>query len=621
MPVPAAPLPTPLSDEQAGLLNRLTDGLDSSGLWWMSGYAAGMARAQGTAVRPAALPVADAAQAPALTIVYGSQTGNAKRLAEKLAAQGEAAGIGVRLLRADAYPTRELKDERHLYIVISTQGEGDPPDDALALVEFIRGRRAPQLPQLKYAVLGLGDSSYPQFCEIGRILDERLADLGATRLFERGDADLDLDTVANPWLERALSEAKETLKAKPSRSGTVTPLRPLPPAPAFDRDRPFAAELLANHRLTATGGLRSGQGRDVRHVELSIEDSGLHYSPGDALGIWPRNPALLVDAVLDTLKLDGEQTITLAGEDLPLRTWLSEKRELTKLARPFLSAHAERSGDHGLQQLLDPAHKDQLGRVLADQQVIDLLQRHPGSWDADALVAALRPITPRLYSIASSQKHVGDEVHLTVAHVEYAAGDQTRWGAASHLLASAAEGDQLPVYIEHNERFRLPADTSRDVIMIGPGTGVAPFRGFVQERAEIGAQGRNWLFFGNPHFRTDFLYQIEWQRALKNGQLHRLDLAFSRDPVPARSLHMDVPVTETTHKTYVQQRLREQSHDLHDWLQGGAHLYVCGAIAMAKDVHAALIDVVAAHNGNDAEAAKAWLDELQQQGRYARDVY
>ena len=261
---------------------------------------------------------------------------------------------------------------------------------------------------------------------------------------------------------------------------------------------------------------------------------------------------------------------------------------------------------------------DWIGR----RQVVDALQAWPAEWSADDLVAALRPLLPRLYSIASSQKLVGDEAHLTVAHVEYAHGATTRWGAASHLLASRAPGDAVAVYVERNERFRLPADPSRDVIMIGPGTGVAPFRGFVQERVAVGARGRHWLFFGNPHFRSDFLYQLEWQRALKSGQLQRIDLAFSRDQAKMESPHMDVRgVAKDSHKIYVQHRLREQGRALYDWLQAGAHLYVCGAIAMGKDVHAALLDVVAAHNGGDADAAVEYLDELRRQGRYARDVY
>jgi sulfite reductase (NADPH) flavoprotein alpha-component len=569
---PAALLTSPLTDERSALLGRLTDGLDSAGLWWLSGYTAGLAQRGG----PTLTAVPTATGAETLTVVYGSQTGNSKRLAEKLAHQAEANRLAVRLLRADAYPLRELKNERHLQIVISTQGDGDPPDDARGFVEFILGKRAPRLPDLNFAVLGLGDSSYPKFNAIGRVLDARLAELGGTRWLARGEADLDLETVATPWIEQAIALAKDALKSAMPLAN-VTPLRPVASVPVWSREHPFAAELLVNQRITGRGS-----DKDVRHLEISVEGSGLNYEPGDALGVWPLNPPRLVDAVLDTLTLDGGQIVAHQGKELPLRAWLTEKRELTRVGRPFLEA------------------------AQAGDQLLDVLRRQRGDWNGESLVAALRPLTPRLYSIASSQKVVGEETHLTVALVEYAHAEETRWGAASHFLAANAEGARLPVFIERNERFRLPRDGSRDLIMVGPGTGVAPFRGFVQERVATGASGRNWLVFGNPHGRSDFLYQLEWQRALKQGQLQRLDLAFSRDQAA---------------KVYVQDRLKHHGRELYAWLENGAHLYVCGATAMAKDVHATLLEIVRQHGGKSADDAEDYINELQRQGRYARDVY
>ena len=597
MPPAAAHLPVPpLPEDKVDLLARLTDGLDAPGLWWLSGYAAGLA------ARPGARPAAATDAAARLTVVYGSQTGNARRLAEQLARQAEGAGLGVRLLRADAYPLRELGSEKLLYIVISTQGDGDPPDDARGFVEHLLGKRAPQVPGLKFAVLGLGDSSYPQFNATGRQVDARLEALGGQRLFARGEADLDLDTVATPWLSRALDAAKEHLKSA-APLASVTPLRPgAAAASPWSREKPFAAEVLANQRLTGRGSRK-----DVRHVELSLEGSGLSYQPGDALGVWPTNPPALVEAVLSGLRLDGDARIGLGGQDHPLRDWLGKHRELTRLSRPFLQAHAARAGSRELDRLLQPDAGAGFTALLASHQLIDVLQSHPAVWSADELVAALRPLAPRLYSIASSQAAVGPEAHLTLDHVQYDAPGGRRWGAASHFIADAAEGASLPVFIEANDRFRLPRDGARDIIMIGPGTGVAPFRGFVQERAAAGAGGRNWLLFGNPHARHDFLYQLEWQQALKSGQLHRLDLAFSRDQAD---------------KVYVQHKLREQGRELYAWLQDGAHVYVCGdATRMARDVEAALLDVIATHGGHDADGAKDYLSQLQQQGRYARDVY
>ena len=613
MPASAQRLPPPLSADQAELLARLSADLDAPRLWWLSGYAAGLAGRLAPAPPIGSEPTRAAAPTAALTIVYGTQTGNARRLAEQLADQCQAAGLEVRLLRADAYPPRELQHERCLYLVISTQGDGDPPDDARALVEFISGKRAPALKELRYAVLGLGDSSYPQFCAIGRQLDARLAELGATRLEARGDADLDFDTVAGPWLERALASAKTALQSAPTLA-SVTPLRPLPAIPvAATRETPSAAELLGNQRLTTRDSAR-----DIRHLELSLQGSGLHYEPGDALGVWPRNSPVLVEAVLDTLGLDGDGVIEHGGQALPLRRWLAEQRELTRLARPFLASHASLARSELLERLLASDRPEQLAALLARTQVIDLLQQYPAQWSPPALLAALRPLAPRLYSIASSRKVVGEEAHLTVAHVEYATQAGPRWGAASHFMCASEEGAQLPVYLERNERFRLPQDPSRDVIMVGPGTGVAPFRGFVQERSAVGAQGRNWLLFGNRESRSEFLYQLEWQQALKDGRLQRLDLAFSRDRT--RALR-DGVVEFAPAKTYVQHRLREHGRELYAWLENGAHLYVCGAIAMGKDVHATLLEVIARHGSRNADDASDYLNDLARQGRYARDVY
>ena len=596
---PALPFPA----ETADALARLTQGLDSAGLWWLSGYAAGLASRGGSAQpAPAVAARLDAAPAGRLTIVYGSQTGNARRIAECLAADAEASGLPVRLLRADAYSVRELKSERFLYLVLSTQGDGDPSDDARDLHDFILSARAAKLEQLHYAVLALGDSSYPLFCAVGRRLDERLAELGATRLLDRGDADLDIDTIAAPWRERALAVARDSLKPL----ATVTPLRPAPThASSHDRDRPFSATVLANQRITLASG-RGASTKDIRHLELSLEGSGLHYEPGDALGLWPRNDAALVADVLLAAKLDGDTPVTHRGEERPLRDWLADRRELTKLARPLVAAHAERSDDADLRALLASSDAAAFATWADRRQVIDLLLAAPTTWDATALVAALRPLQPRLYSIASSQRAVGEEAHLAVAHVAFERDGSPRFGVASHQLAEAAPVARLPVYIEANERFRLPADASRDAIMIGSGTGVAPFRGFVQEREALGARGRHWLFFGNPHFRSDFLYQLEWQRALKSGALDRIDLAFSRDGA---------------RKTYVQHRLREQTRDLVDWIEGGAHLYVCGATAMGRDVHTALVDAFSTQLGLDHDAAVERLDALQREGRYARDLY
>jgi sulfite reductase (NADPH) flavoprotein alpha-component len=590
-PIEIAP---PLPAETRARLVEALQGLDAEALTWVSGFAAGLAHAG----RAGAEPQRETRAGQRLTVVYGSQTGNARRVAEKLAAAAEAAGLAVRLLRADAYPLRELASERLLYLVISTQGEGDPPEDAQAFVEYLEGRRAPRLPELAFAVLGLGDSSYPQFCAVGRRLDARLTELGATRLLERGDADLDIDAVAGPWSARALEAARARLADVPPRA-SVTPLRRASATPAFTRERPFAAELLVNQRLSGRWS-----DRDVRHLELSLAGAGLAYEPGDALGVWADNDPALVEAVIAAARLDGAAEVAHQGESLALAAWLHTRRELTRLARPFLAAHAERAQADELRALL--ADGEALRRFILAHQVIDVLQRWPADWTPADLVGALPPLAPRLYSIASSRAEVGDEAHLTVALVRAETAGRVRLGLVSGHLAALAEGARVRVFLEANTRFRLPADGDRDLILIGPGTGVAPFRGFLQQRTASGARGRHWLFFGARRFREDFLYQLEWQRALKQGRLARLDLAFSRDG---------------GERVYVQQRLRERARELYAWLEGGAHLYVCGALAMGRDVHEALVGILAAEGGLAREDAEARLRELQQQGRYARDLY
>lgn len=611
--------PSHLPESKHTLITELVADLDSDALTWLSGYFAGAAQAGAAqagaahagavphrlAAGPAPPPIAVASavtSAQRLTIVYGSQTGNAKRIAEALAERAQAAGIDHRLIRADRYATRELKDEHLLYIVMSTQGDGDPPDDSLTFVEFLASRRAPRFPQLKFAVLGLGDSSYPLFCGIAQRLDERLTELGAQRLHDLGMADLDIETVALPWQETAITEAQKNLKQADAPAGTasITPLRPA--AAKASREHPFLAELLLNQVITGRDS-----DKDVRHLEISLEGSDLAYQPGDALGVWPIQSAALVDRVIGTLNLDPDEPVQVGHTTRSLKEWLTHHRELTQLTRPFLNAHAALCGSDTLRSALQPEAIDAFKELLQTQQLIDVLQAYPATWTAQGLVKALRPLTPRMYSIASSPAVVEEEVHLTLANVAYEYDGEARWGAASNFLSQLAEGDKLPIFIEENPRFRLPADPSRDVIMIGPGTGIAPFRAFVQERSAAEATGRNWLFFGNPHFASDFLYQTEWQRALQDGQLHRLDLAFSRDQA---------------HKVYVQDRVKEHASELYEWIQGGAYIYVCGdATRMAKDVHQALLHIARQEGALDEAEAKQWLDDLAAQGRYARDVY
>jgi sulfite reductase (NADPH) flavoprotein alpha-component len=625
----------PIPDDRRQLLQQLATELNREQLLWLSGYFAGAAAATpsgipafqenqlgGHAARapqptlapvaqvaPAAAtaPAAAAAPAPSLTIISASHTGNGRKVSEKLLAAVQALGIQARMVKAGDYQPREIAKEKLLYVVISTHGDGDPPDEARGLYEFLGTKRAPQLPELQYGVLALGDTSYPKFCEAGRIVDERLAKLGAKRLLPRVDCDVDFEKLAQTWADDALARVREhaeKLKPAGAPAAAFTPVAPAAtPAPVKElhRAQPATAEVLANQRIVGRCALR-----DVRHVELSFPGLGELYKPGDALGIVHRNPERAIESVLRATRLDPRANVTHDGKTHTVFEWLRDEREITRIARPLLVAIQERS-KADLADLLDTRNPSALTRLTATSQVADVLAKYPAEWTAEALIAALRPVTGRVYSIASSPAMVGDEAHLTVAVVGSDTDRKLLAGAASHYVVNTPAESNVQVWIERNDRFRVPADGARDIIMIGPGTGVAPFRGFLQEREATGATGRNWLFYGGRSLYHDFLYQLEWQQALKRKALHRVDVAFSRDQA---------------RKIYVQHRLKEAGKELWSWLSNGAYLYVCGdASAMAPDVHAALLEIVAEQGAMDADDAQAWVADLTADGRYLRDVY
>ncbi len=619
----------PIPEERRDQLQQLATELNREQLMWLSGYFAGAAAAAPSSIpafqnnllggaqarvqlpasapvaplQNAAVPAAAAAAAPSLTIISASHTGNGRKICEKLLAAVQALGVQARMVKAGDYQPREIAKEKLLYIVISTHGDGDPPDEARGLYEFLGTRRAPQLPELQYSVLALGDTSYPKFCEAGRVIDERLAKLGAKRLLPRVDCDVDFEKLAQTWSDDALTrvrEIKDKFAPAPTAGGfaaATTP--PAPSVPELTRANPATAEVLANQRIVGRGALR-----EVRHVELAFPGLGNLYKPGDALGIVHRNPDSAIEAVLKATKLDGAATVAHEGRTHTLHEWLRDERELTRIARPLLVQVAKQA-KVDITELLGNAQA--LAKLTATCQVSDVLASYPAEWTAEALVSALRPVTGRVYSIASSPAAVGDEAHLTVAVVGSDTDRKLLAGAASHFVVNTPSDSNVQVWIEKNERFRVPADGARDIIMVGPGTGVAPFRGFVQEREAAGASGRNWLFYGGRSLYHDFLYQLEWQQALKRKALHRVDVAFSRDQAE---------------KIYVQHRIKQAGKELYAWLQNGAYLYVCGdASAMAPDVNAALIEVVREQGNMDADDAQAWVADLTADGRYLRDVY
>lgn len=591
-------LASPLSQGQVEKLKQLTSELSAVQLAWVSGYLAATANAGQLA------PVAQAQTAQTVTILYGSQTGNGRGVAKALADKAQAQGYAVNLASMGEYNVRQLKQEAVLLLVVSTHGEGEAPDDAIELHKFLASKRAPKLDNLHYSVLALGDSSYEFFCQTGKDFDARLAALGAKSLLPLIECDVDYEAAAGQWHADVLEAVKpliETSSASVVSIGTAKAIG----ESEFTKQNPYSAEVLVSQKITGRGS-----DRDVRHVEIDLGDSGLTYQAGDALGVWFSNNEVLVDEVLAGLSLAADELVTLGTESLTLKQALVDKKELTQLYPGLVKAWAELSGSAELLALSED--KEQVRHFILKHQFADLVTQYPLSNNSVTLNAAkllelLRPLTPRLYSIASSQSEVETEVHLTVALVEDERHGSARFGGASHFLASAQEGTQVKVYVESNKHFRLPENPETPLIMVGPGTGVAPFRAFMQERVAQGIQGDSWLFFGNPHFEQDFLYQTEWQQYLKNGDLSRIDVAFSRDQA---------------HKIYVQHRIKEQGQALWQWLQNGAHLYICGdAERMAKDVHQALIEVAVEVGGLNTEAAEAYFETLRSDKRYQKDVY
>ncbi|HEX2138801.1 MAG TPA: assimilatory sulfite reductase (NADPH) flavoprotein subunit [Woeseiaceae bacterium] len=593
--VPNPDITPPLPGEDLQVLRAAVAKFDYDQLLWASGYLAGLARATLTGAVPAE-EAGQSATAETWNVFYATETGNSRRVAESLVERARSAGLDAQLQDLRDYKPKALTKVANAVFVVATHGIGEPPDGSEAFFEFWLGERAPRLESLNYSVLALGDSSYADFCAMGQVFDERLRALGATAVVDRVDCDLDFDSPAADWAERVVSRASETAKPQVSTGTRPARLHAVPKQTVPTRERPFTAEILLNQPITGRGS-----SKDVRHIELDLESSGITYLPGDSLGVLPKNPPQLVEAVLEAVKLGAADEVTLNGEQVALADALSEHREITVINRPLLETVA---GLHDeLRQVL--SDRTRLTGFFGTRQVIDLLADYPKPWTAQELVDSLRRLTPRLYSIASSPDANPGEAHLTVGVVRYEEFGRPHWGAASSFLADGA--GEVPVFLEPNDRFRLPDDGDAPIVMIGAGTGVAPYRAFVEHRLEHGHKGDNWLVFGERQLATDFLYQLEWLRYRRDGVLTRLDVAFSRDQAE---------------KIYVQHRLREQSRVLFEWLERGAHVYVCGdAERMAGDVHQALVEIVQKEGGMTGERAQEYVGNLKAARRYQRDVY
>jgi sulfite reductase (NADPH) flavoprotein alpha-component len=576
------PQTAPFGDDDRLSLDRVLSAASPIQRAWLAGFLAGIDAGQ------APLPRVDAPARAAepLTILFASESGNAERLAQDVAKLARKNGFKPKIVDFADLDIADLPKHERLVVIAATWGEGEPPARAARTYAELMGGSAPRLEGTSFAVLALGDTAYAEFCGVGKAIDARLAELGAARVVDRIDCDLDFDAPAAAWIKSTL---EVFAPAHESSDNVVSVDFSSRASTEISRD-PVVVEIIEHVNLNS-----SRSDKETVHLALGFDDTAPAYEPGDSLELFPENDPTLVDAVLAATGLYAEDA---------LRTALTSERDITTLSVKTLETFAAETGHAEVRRLLD---EGQARSWIEGRQLIDLVEAFPLSLTSQQLTALTRPLPPRAYSIASSRKEVGDEAHLLIAAVRYETHQRKRGGVASTFVADRLKaGASVRIRLKPNKHFRLP-DPSTDIIMIGPGTGIAPFRAFVQERRALGADGRSWLFFGDRRYTHDFLYQLEWQDALKDGSLTRLDLAFSRD---------------TPQKVYVQDRLWEQRRDLVDWLDNGAQLYVCGdAKAMAKDVRAALIAAYADVKALSSEAAELAVTELERGRRYHQDVY
>lgn len=617
----------PFAHQQSVALNALLPTLNPAQAAWLSGYFAALAQVPGApSAAPAAVAAAPAAAAPTvpLTVLYGSESGNSETCAFEVVKAASAAGFKAQAVDMGDYDASKFAGEKNVLIVVSTWGEGDPPERAVPFHEFVMGDKAPRLEGMRYSVCALGDTSYADFCQCGKEFDARLAELGATRLHDRQDCDVDFDPPFRAWLSAVMPKMVEAAGVRQAVASVATVAAPEPALvgaggggftvgdfglpvleEAYGKKRPFPAPVKDVFVLNGTGSKK----RTV-HVELGLEGSGFTYEPGDVLGVLPTNCEEVTEDMLRLAGFRGDEIEEVDGQYLSLHELLQQAYDVTSVSKSLMTKYAPLAKSLRLDHLLMEGSKDELNGWLWGRELRDLFLEFPPAepLSVSQFLGLLRKMPPRLYSIASSLKAHPGEVHLTVAVVTYNAHGKDRKGVCSTFLGDrCATGSSVPCFIQPNKNFKLPSDPNTPIIMVGPGTGIAPFRAFVEERQALGAKGRNWLFFGDWNFLYDFYYQTEWQDYLKKGLLTRMDVAFSRD---------------SDQKVYVQHRMQEHAKELYAWLAEGAHFYVCGdANRMAKDVHQTLIQIFADQGGMSLESAEAAVDQLKKDKRYQRDVY
>lgn len=588
---------SPFNEEQVKLLNELLPNLTGEQKIWLNGYlSAPLATIDTNVVEEEKLSVAPTTKT--VTLLYGSQTGNSQGLAEKYAVALKANNVEVTVTSLAKFKPNNLKKITNLLLVVSTHGEGEPPDQAIQFYEFLHSKRAPKLEHLHFSVLALGDSSYEFFCKTGQDFDEQFEKLGATRIVPRTDCDIDYDEAAANWFT-----AVQQALLQHTNTATKTEQKQIVEGDAtYSRKNPYYAEVLENINLNGRGS-----NKETRHIELAIEGANFHFEPGDSIGILPENDEALVNALVTALQFNPQAQVTVFDEVMQLKDALQKKLEITVLSKPLLQKISAYTVHEEFAKLSESttAWKD----YARGRDLVDIAEDFaPFTWDAQQFVNLLRKIPARLYSIASSQLANSDEVHLTIGKVSYETNGRVRFGVCSGSVAGRVNiGDTLPIYVHKNPNFRLPEQADTPIIMIGAGTGVAPYRAFLEEREELGIAGNTWLIFGDQHFVTDFLYQTDWQRWLASGILAQMDIAFSRD---------------TDKKIYVQHKIEEKAQAFYEWLEQGAVIYVCGdEKSMAADVDQTIRRIIEQQGNKTPEEAKAYINELKQHKRYQRDVY
>jgi len=582
------PRTAPFGDGERASLDAVLGAASPTQRAWLAGFLAGLDAAGG---QPAAMPAAPPKAAEPLTVIYASESGNSEALAGNVAKLARKQGFKPKVVDFSDLDIATLPKAGKLIAIAATWGEGEPPARAVRAYGELMGEGAPRLDGVEFAVLALGDTSYAEFCAIGKALDERFEALGAKRAAERADLDLDFETPAADWIKGALKAlapaeqpdnvvAVDFARAGPGEDDDAEPSR-----------EPVVVEVVEHVNLNS-----SRSDKETIHLALAFEDGAPAYEPGDSLEIFPENDPQLVDEILNAAGLSGDEA---------LRRALLAERDITTLSAATIERFVKATGHADAQTLIDSGAAK---AWIEGRHLIDLLETYPAKLTAEHVTTITRPLPPRAYSIASSRKEVGDEVHLAIAAVRYETHGRARSGVASvHVADRIRDGAKLRVRLKPNRHFRLPQDPATDIIMVGPGTGVAPFRAFVQERRAVEAPGRSWLFFGDRHFTHDFLYQLEWQDALEDRSLTKIDVAFSRDQ---------------PEKVYVQDRITHNAAELVSWLDGGAYFYVCGdAKNMAKDVRAAVVGAYQTAKGLSAADAETQVAALERSHRYQQDVY